>query len=91
MDRFIPIEKRSKKEQKKFHSMQRSTWNGLNPVTRTVPNGKGYDRKKQKLQDRKYSRYPEDERTCCFLFWNTEERHRGTVLLCALSGAEPAF
>ena len=39
MDRYVPLSKKSKKEQKKFHAMQRSTWNGLNPVTRTVPNG----------------------------------------------------
>ena len=51
MDKYIPLSKKSKKEQKKFHAMQRSTWNGLNPVTRTVPNGKAYNRKKQKQQD----------------------------------------
>jgi len=26
MDRYVPLEKRSKKEQRKFHAMQRSTW-----------------------------------------------------------------
>ena len=45
MDKYVPLSKKSKKEQKKFHAMQRKTWNGLNPVTRTVPNGKAYDRK----------------------------------------------
>ena len=34
----------------------RNTWNGLNPVTRTVPNGKGYDRNKQKQEDRRSGR-----------------------------------
>lgn len=69
MDKFIPLDKRSKKEQKRFHAMQRSTWNGLNPVTRTVPNGKGYDRKKLKLQDKRNSRYPgNDNGACCFSF-----------------------
>ena len=66
MDRFVPIEKKSKKEQKKFHAMQRRTWNGLNPVTRTVPNGKGYDRNKLKDNERKNSRESTDETTCCF-------------------------
>ena len=36
MDRYVPLSKKSKKEQKKFHDMQRSTWNGLNPATATL-------------------------------------------------------
>lgn len=60
MDRYVPLSKKSKKEQKKFHDMQRSTWNGLNPVTRTVPNGKAYNRKKLRQQDRR------ENGTCCF-------------------------
>ena len=59
MDKYVPLSKKSKKEQKKFHDMQRSTW-GLNPVTRTVPNGKAYNRKKLRQQDRR------DDGTCCF-------------------------
>ena len=42
MDKFIPISKQTKKQQKEYYSKHRNTWNGLNPVTRTVPNGKGY-------------------------------------------------
>ena len=53
MNKFIPLDKRSKKEQKKFHSMQRHDWNGLNPATRITPNGKGYDRNKIKDEERK--------------------------------------
>ena len=60
MNKYIPLAKKSKKEQKKFHDMQRSTWNGLNPMTRTVPNGKAYNRKKLKQQDR------QNDETCCF-------------------------
>jgi hypothetical protein len=56
MNKYIPLNKKSKKEQKKFHAMQRQTWNGLNPVTRTVPNGKGYDRNRLKDEARKNSR-----------------------------------
>ena len=55
MEKYIPLNKKSKKEQKKFHAMQRVTW-GMNPVTRTVPNGKGYDRNRQKKEDRQNSR-----------------------------------
>lgn len=69
MDNYIPISKRSKKQQKEYYSQHRNTWNGLNPVTRTVPNGKGYDRNKKKQQDRRSSRlsYYKDD-ICCFLF-----------------------
>ena len=49
---FVPISKQSKKAQKAYHSTQRSTWGILNPATRTMPNGKAYDRKKQKVNDR---------------------------------------
>lgn len=48
MDKFISISKQTKKQQKEYYSKHRNTWNGLNPVTRTVPNGKGYNRNKQK-------------------------------------------
>ena len=66
MDRYVPLSKKSKKEQKKFHAMQRSTWNGLNPVTRTVPNGKAYNRKKLKQRDLRQGRSFRDESTCLF-------------------------
>ena len=61
MEKFVPLSKKSKKEQKKFYAAQRRTWNGLNPVTRTVPNGKADSRKKYKN-----SRHFNDECTCCF-------------------------
>ena len=66
MEKYVPLSKKSKKAQKQFHAMQRSTWNGLNPVTRTVPNGKAYDRNKQKQRDFKDSRNYGNESTCCF-------------------------
>ena len=46
-EKFVPLEKRSKKEQKAYHAQQRGSWNGVNPVTRVVPNKKGYDRKRR--------------------------------------------
>lgn len=49
---FVPISKQSKKVQKAYHSLQRSTWGILNPATRTMPNGKAYSRKKQKANAR---------------------------------------
>ena len=44
----VEFDKRSKKAQKEYHSKQRRTWGELNPVTRSVPNGKAYNRKKEK-------------------------------------------
>ena len=49
---FVPISKQTKKAQKAYHSAQRSTWGILNPATRTMPNGRAYNRKKQKAHDR---------------------------------------
>lgn len=48
MKQFVPLEKRSKKAQKEYHARQRGSWNGISPVTRTVPSGKAYDRRREK-------------------------------------------
>ena len=48
MSKYVSLDKRSKKQQKEYHSRQRRTWGDLNPVTRSVPNGKAYNRKKEK-------------------------------------------
>lgn len=45
---YVTIEKRSKKAQKEYYSRQRNTWGEFNPVTRSVPSGKVYNRKKEK-------------------------------------------
>ncbi len=47
-----PLNKQSKKAQKQYHARQRGSWYGLNPVTRTVPGGKGYDRNRVKRASR---------------------------------------
>lgn len=46
MDKFIPYEKRSKKEKRKLDLARRQTWNNLNPVTRKPTNSKAYNRRK---------------------------------------------
>ena len=51
MKKLIPLEKRSKKEQRAWYARQRGDWNGVNPVTRIVPNKKHYDRKKRAVSD----------------------------------------
>ena len=43
---FIPIDKQSKLEKKKFHDSKRGSWGNVNPVTRTPPNPKAYNRRK---------------------------------------------
>lgn len=50
MKKLIPLEKRSKKEQKAWYARQRGDWNGVNPVTKVVPSKKLYNRKKQRRE-----------------------------------------
>ena len=50
---MVPLDKRSKKEQRAYHARQRGSWYGLSPVTRTVPNRKVYDRNRLKQRDRR--------------------------------------
>lgn len=53
MEKYIPLDKRSKKEQKEFNKLKRKTWEGLNPMTKIIQNMKAYNRNKQKARDRK--------------------------------------
>ena len=46
--KYIPLEKRTKKEQQEYHSRFRKTWGSLNPITRAPQNPKVYDRKKNR-------------------------------------------
>lgn len=48
MKNYVSVDKRTKKAQKEYYSKQRNTWGDLNPATRTVPNGKAYNRNKDK-------------------------------------------
>ena len=49
--KIIPLEKQSKKQQKKYHARRRCDWNGLKPTTRVVKSKKVYDRKKLRKPD----------------------------------------
>ena len=40
MRKVVDLCKQSKKAQKAFYAAQRGSWNGVNPVSRVVPNGK---------------------------------------------------
>lgn len=48
MAQLVPLNKRSKKAQREYHAKRRGSWYELNPVTRTVPSGKVYDRNRMK-------------------------------------------
>lgn len=50
MKKIISKEKMSKKARKELNAQARSTWGVTNPVTRIVPNGKGYNRAKEKAR-----------------------------------------
>lgn len=44
--KFVPFEKRSKKEKRRLNAQKRGSWGALNPVTRKPQNPKAYNRKK---------------------------------------------
>ncbi len=44
--RYVPLEKRSKSEQREYHAARRGSWGAINPVTRKPQNPKAYKRKK---------------------------------------------
>jgi len=46
MEKFVPFEKLSKKQQRQLNNQKRKTWGELNPVTRRPDNPKAYNRKK---------------------------------------------
>lgn len=61
MKQYVTLDKRSKKAQKEYYAARRQTWGVLNPVTRTVPNQKAYNRKKAKAENRRTDRAFRDE------------------------------
>lgn len=46
MEKYIPYEKLSKKEQKKLNARKRGTWGDVNPVTRKPISSRAYNRTK---------------------------------------------
>ena len=67
MSKYVSLDKRSKKAQKEYHSKQRRTWGEINPVTRSVPSGKAYNRKKEKRGSAKNSEM--DLELILFYWW----------------------
>ena len=54
MEKFVPYEKRSKKEKRKLDAQARTTWGSVNPVTRKPQNSKAYNRSKARNWKRDY-------------------------------------
>ena len=46
MEKFVPFEKLSKRQQRELNNQKRKTWGEINPVTRRPENPKAYNRKK---------------------------------------------
>ena len=44
MEKFIPYDKLSKKEQRKINAARRGTWGEISPVTRKPTSSKAYQR-----------------------------------------------
>jgi hypothetical protein len=51
VDKYVPIEKRSKKAKQELAKARRGTWGALNPVTRKPANPKAYNRRKTRRED----------------------------------------
>ena len=49
--KFIPLDKLSKRKRKEYHEAKRRNWGGFNPVTRKTANIKVYNRKKSGQRD----------------------------------------
>ena len=54
MEKFVPYEKLSKKEQKKINSGKRRDWNGLDPSTRVADADKKAYKRRPKHQGKEF-------------------------------------
>ncbi len=54
MEKYIPYEKLSKKEQRKTNAQRRGSWGSFSPVTRKPQNSKAYNRNKSRNWKRDY-------------------------------------
>ncbi|MCL2526978.1 MAG: hypothetical protein FWE42_01070 [Defluviitaleaceae bacterium] len=44
--KYVPLDKRSKQQQKEYYKVQRRSWGDISPVTKKTTNQKVYNRKK---------------------------------------------
>ena len=73
MERYIALDKRSKKAQKAYYAAQRRTWENVNPSTRVMADGKSYRRCRQKQEMNRIGRESRDGRNGRFLFSSKEK------------------
>ena len=52
MEKYIPLSKLSKRARREYNASRRGSWNGVDPVSRTIPGKNIYNRKKQKQAER---------------------------------------
>lgn len=71
MKNYVPPNKRSKKAQKEYYAKRRRTWGDLNPVTRSVPSGKIYDRRKAKKETKRIGDEFRNGSATGLLFWKS--------------------
>ena len=45
-NKYVPLDKQSKRKRKEYYAAQRRDWGDVNPITRMTPNLKAYNRKK---------------------------------------------
>lgn len=62
MEKYIPYEKLSKKQQRAINAQKRGSWGCINPVTRKPENSKAYNRQKAK----KWKFDPDSSPSVCF-------------------------
>ena len=82
MNKFVSLDKRSKKAQKEYYSRHRCTWGELNPVTKSVPSGKTYNRKKDKKRIGREFRdeFAADHFLSCFVRTAVQSQRSDSVL-----------
>ena len=47
-EKYVPLDKRTKREQREYHAKQRRDWGEISPITKKAANQKLYNRKKSK-------------------------------------------
>ena len=68
MEKFIPLNKMSKKKQQEIHSLSRKNWGGISPVTRKEKNPRAYNRAAEKRKGAAQKRDSFIFQLFCYLF-----------------------
>ena len=52
MEKFIPLQKQQKKNQRAEYAKRRTSWGGMNPITRKPDKPSAYNRAKDKTKNK---------------------------------------